>query len=333
MPYRKARDMARLSEIGEFSLIARLLRDVPTGEGVIVGPGDDCAVVDCGGAPLLLTCDASIEGIHFRREWADAEAIGWKAAASAISDIAAMGGRPRFMLITLASPPDEDVAFLEGLYRGLAAAAAHCGAAIVGGDTTRSPSGVMLDIMVTGEAAGPRLLRRSGARAGDLLAVTGHPGQAAAALLALQRGMDPGELARAHFHPIPRIAEGQWLAAQPGVHAMLDLSDGLLQDAGHIANTVCMGVDIAPEKIPLSAAMRRLLASMDEEAAIVAASGGEDYELIVAVEPAGFGAMQAAFQERFDLPLNAVGQFTSAWQGVRIQGETPARAGFNHFEK
>lgn len=328
----KMRNVIRLSEIGEFPLIARLVRALPAEEGIIVGPGDDCAVVECDGATLLLTCDAAIEGIHFRRQWAGAAAIGWKSGAAALSDIAAMGGRPRFMLITLACPPDEDVAFLEALYHGLSAAAAHCGAVIVGGDTTRSPSGVMVDIAVVGEAVGPRILRRTGARPGDLLAVTGRPGQAAAALSALQRSLDPGELAQAHFHPLPRILEGQWFAAHDGVHAMIDLSDGLLQDAGHLAEAAWMGVDVDPDRIPVSDAMRHALESAGEDPAAVALSGGEDYELIIAVEPADFKTIQTDFQERFELPLTVVGNFTSEWQGARVRGIAPKKAGYDHFK-
>jgi len=326
------RNVTRLSEIGEFPLIARLVRALPTEDGVTVGPGDDCAVVECDGATLLLTCDAAIEGIHFRREWAGAEAIGWKSGAAALSDIAAMGGRPRFMLITLACPPEEDVAFLEALYHGLAAVAARCGAVIVGGDTARSPSGVMVDIMIVGEAAGPRILRRTGARPGNLLAVTGRPGQSAAALIALQRGMDPGELAQAHFHPVPRILEGQWLAAREGVHAMIDLSDGLLQDAGHLAEAAWMAVDVDPDRIPISDAMRRLVEAAGEDPAAVALAGGEDYELILAVDPADFDAMQGAFQDRFEVPLTAVGNFTAEWQGARVRGAAPEKAGYDHFK-
>lgn len=326
------RNVTRLCEIGEFPLIARLVRALPTEDGVTVGPGDDCAVVECDGAPLLLTCDAAIEGIHFCREWTGAEAIGWKSGAAALSDIAAMGGRPRFMLITLACPADEDIAFIEALYHGLAAVAAHCGAVIVGGDTTRSPSGVMVDIMVVGEAAGPRILRRTGARPGNLLAITGRPGQSAAARIALQRGIDPGELAQAHFHPVPRILEGQWLAAREGVHAMIDLSDGLLQDAGHLAEAAWMGVDIDPDRIPISDAMRGLVEAAGEDPAAVALAGGEDYELILAVDPADFDAMQAAFQDRFEAPLTVVGNFTAEWQGARVRGAVPKKAGYDHFK-
>lgn len=320
-----------LRSLGEFGLIERVTRVLQAPECSVVGIGDDCAVVRVGERILLATCDASIEDVHFSRAYATAEDIGWKAAATALSDIAAMGGRPLFLLTTLACPEDASVAFVEGLYRGLQAATAQSGGGIVGGDTTRSNQGYVIDVTVIGEPAGDRYLLRDGARDGDLLAVTGWPGRSSAGLLALQLGVEAPELTEAHLRPVPRMAEGQWLAARPEAHALIDVSDGLLQDAGHLAERSGVGVDVSPDALPVAAALTEACVALGPAPDSFILAGGEDYELAVALDPAGAATVCRAFEEQFGLPLTLVGTFGQGWTGVRLAGEDLQEGGYDHF--
>jgi len=182
--------MSTLRDIGESGFIDRIANLLSASPEVIESVGDDCAVLRVGDRTLLVTCDLSIENVHFRRGAAAPEDIGWKAAAAALSDIAAMGGVPQFALTSVAAPAEMDADELEGIYRGMVDLVRHCGATIVGGDVTRSPDGLVLDVMVIGEAPEGRYTLRSGAKSGDMFAVTGWPGRSAAGLEALEGGED-----------------------------------------------------------------------------------------------------------------------------------------------
>lgn len=323
--------MASLRDIGEFGLIAQLRTIATTGDGVVTGIGDDCAVLELGGGTILVSCDASVEEVHFSRTLATPEQIGWKCAASAISDIAAMGGRPRYLTVAIACPQDTKTEFLEKLFRGINDAATAASMHVVGGDTTCSPQGVMLDITVLGEPIDGRILLRSGARVGDLLCVTGTPGRSAAGLFALQAKIDAPELIEAHLHPEPRIAEGQWLAAREVVHAMADVSDGLVQDAGHLATASGIGLDFQPEKLTVPPALQNFEPTQGIEAIDLVMTGGEDYELIVAVDPAAQAELSREFEAAFGMPLSPIGIFTDKWNGVQIEGQDASEIGFDHF--
>ncbi len=325
--------METVRDIGEFGLISRVARLLPGNDATLVGIGDDCAVLKIGQALTLVSCDAAIEDVHFRRSLAAPEDIGWKAMASAISDIAAMGGQPRFALITLACPGNTETEFVNRLYYGFSTVAKRYGVAIVGGDTTRSPSGIIIDVMVLGEPAEGRYLLRSGAQCGDVLAVTGYPGRSAAGLLALERGLAACPLIPAHLFPVPRVEEGKWFARQPGVHALIDLSDGLVQDAGHIAEQSGLGLDIDPERVPIAPELDSYKDTLEIEPRDLALGGGEDYELILAIDPKHANNIQQAFQEHFFQPMSVVGHFTEAAQGLCLGGEPISPRGFEHFHK
>jgi thiamine-monophosphate kinase len=325
--------LATLRDLGEFGLIARFTGGLAVPDSVVVGAGDDCAVLRVGERLLLVSCDASIEGVHFDRSFASPEDIGWKAAASALSDIAAMGGHARFVLVTLACPAETPVETLDALYRGLTSAVAEAEAAIVGGDTTQSPAGIVLDVTVMGEAEGGRYLLRRGAKPGDLVAVTGTPGKSAAGLVALQSQIHAPSLARAHLHPIPRLREGRWLAERAEVHAMIDLSDGLLQDVGHIAEASACGVDIDPALLPAIEGVEELETALRLAPETFALAGGEDYELAITFEAGAEENLLTAFRKEYNLPLTVVGRVTDAWQGVRIAGETSGVGGYDHFRR
>lgn len=321
-----------LRDIGEFGLIARLTQALPQGEAVVVGVGDDCAVLRAGGSLWLVSCDLSIEDVHFRRATAQPEDIGWKAAAAALSDIAAMGGEPRFVLVSLACPPDTETAVAEGIYAGLRAAIEQSGVFLVGGDTTASRTGIVIDVMVIGEAPEGRYLARNGAQPGDVLLVTGGLGASTAGLRALESGMDCPELARAHRRPQPRYAEGQWLAAHPHAHAMIDLSDGLHQDAFHLAEASGVSIDLDMNAIPIAPALEAAQAHWNAESIRqMALAGGEDYELLVAAAPEQVDGLLASFQSRFSILLTRVGICHAGPSGVTVDGQALPRGGYLHF--
>lgn len=319
-----------LQKLGEFGLIADLTGDIRPGPSVRLGIGDDCAEVEVGGASLLLTCDASLEGVHFHRDWGTPEDIGWKATVSALSDIAAMGGRACYLLVTLALPEDVEVEWVESAYRGIRHAAAFAGAEIVGGDTTASRSGIVLDFSVIGEVTG-RAVRRAGARPGDLLAMTGAVGARGAGLHALLHEINAPELTGEYLHPFPRLVEGRWLQAQDAVHAMMDVSDGLLPDARHIAKSSGVGINLRGDWLPQHAAVERFWEELGENSTARRLRSGEEYELLVAVNRAEAAAVRETFLHTFEVPLTFVGECTHAHAGVRIDGEAVRDEGFEHF--
>jgi thiamine-monophosphate kinase len=282
----------RVRELGEFGLIERLVRRLTNGKlpagaaRTVVGVGDDAAVVQSAGRFQIATTDTMVEGVHFQAataSWAD---IGWKALASNISDIAAMGGTPEFALITLCLPPSLDVEAVDGLYQGLQECATTYDVTIVGGDIVRSPV-LTITVALTGHAAvrprgRPALLLRSAARVGDAIAISGFPGDSAGGLRLLQ-GSEPfieseehGRLVQAHRRPQPRVALGQLLVAE-GVRCAIDVSDGLAQDLGHICEMSHVGAVVGVDRIPLSAALVR---AFPDDALELAVGGGEDYELL-----------------------------------------------------
>ncbi len=291
--------------------------------------GDDAAVIPDGDGSLVVSTDATVEGVHFRKEWLTLEEVGWRAAAAALSDLAAMGARPVGVLAALAVPGSAAEGDPALVMRGVGAAAGATGARVIGGDLA-SATTWMVTVTVIGRAATP--IRRSGARPGDMLWVTGALGASRAALTAWQRGELPSDDARAAFaHPIPRIAAGRWLAEQ-GAHAMLDLSDGLAADVHHLAAASGVRLDIDLARVPVagSAVAPSLAASI--EPSLFAARGGEDYELLVAL-PDGFGERDTrAFEDATGLALTSVGSVHRG-SGVRflLRGERVSLEGFDHF--
>jgi len=280
--------------------------------------GDDCALVAVGGATLAVSVDASLEGVHFRTDWFTHEEIGWRAAAAALSDLAAEAAQPLGVLVSLGGPSPRE---FEAIMSGVARVATSVGAKVLGGDLVRSEQ-YLVDVCALGTCERP--VRRAGARVGDGLWVTGELGGPRLALQAWQAGQRPaGDLARRFARPEPRIAAGLWLG-QNGASAMIDISDGLAADARHLAAASELGVDIQLERVPCFPGADPLLA----------VASGEEYELLVALPPS-FGASQAqAFKEFVDLALTRVGtcvletgvRFTD--RGVAIA----APAGYDHFD-
>ncbi len=324
--------MQTVGELGEFGLIDRLTKLLPTSALVVEGIGDDCAVLRMHDRLLLVSTDLCLEDIHFRRDTLAPGQIGWKAAAASLSDIAAMGSIPLFSLVSLACPGNVKVSYIEELYRGMSNALSSFGAIIVGGDTTRSEQKIVIDVMIIGEPLGNRFLRRRGAIPGDLLAITGSTGASAAGLHAIQHGHAEPALVHAHATPHPRIAEGQWLCARPAIHAMIDISDGLAQDARHIANASGLGVNIAAARLPLIDPLAQYCAENRLDPLPFMLSGGEDYELAFALSPSDANETMNAFASEFTTPVTIVGEFTDEWTGGRLDGAPSLLTGFDHFK-
>ncbi len=292
-----------LAQLGENALLARLLRRLPTRRDVLTGPGDDCAIL---GSPhaarwWLLKTECVVEHVHFVPA-ADPRQIGWKALCRAISDIAAMGGVPRHALITLAAPRETPVQRVEGIYAGLRRAARKFRVAIVGGETSRSPGTLFLNVALTGEVARSHCLRRSGGQPGDVLYVTGRLG---------------GSLRGRHLTFTPRLAEAQWLAAHHRPNAMMDLSDGLAADLPRLAAASHCGFHLDHAALPRTRGCTIAQALAD----------GEDYELLFALPLRKCASLEATWRKKFPrLPLTRIGKLTPASSSTTAQSTA-----FDHF--
>lgn len=315
---------------GEFRLLASMIGEAPLPSGVLVGPGDDAAVLSGG---VVATIDLSIEGVHFRRDWLRPEELGWRAAMASLSDLAAMAAEPAGVLLSLALPHAEMETLGPAIQAGAEAAARAVGTSVVGGDLSRSPGPIVVDVAALGHADAPAL--RAGALPGDELWVTGHLGGSAAAVaLLLNGGAPPPPLREAFVRPRARVREAIWLREEGAIHALIDLSDGLSGDAGHIAAASGVRIRIDPRRLPLHPALAMPHVS---DPVACALQGGEDYELCLAAPPGRIDGRRAeAFRERFGIPLTRVGH-VEAGEGVWLDpapggGEAiPAPGGHDHL--
>jgi len=338
--------MMKVSDLGEFGLIGRIARFLPSpSSDVLVGIGDDVAVLRTSGEEVLLaTCDAQVENVHFIRDRIAPYQLGRKTIAINVSDIAAMGGTPAWALVSLALPPDIDVSFVDGLYAGMQEQIGLAGAAIVGGNLSRTQSELVIDLCLLGRADPSRILLRSGARAGDLILVTGVLGDSRAGLEIVLRPELPvsedarKRLSERHLTPQPRLAEGQALARCGKVHAMVDVSDGLAADMGHICDASGVGAEIHESELPISAACRdaALLAGVD--ASHWALQGGEDYELLFTAAPGDAGEIRKMLEEETGTRCSVVGKIVGEATGVQIVGSGGEKiaggsgpGGWDHF--
>jgi len=307
----------------EFDLIRRLL----AGEGelpaeVLVGPGDDATVLEGG---WVLSTDLSVEDVHFRRDWITDVEIGHRAAAAALSDLAAMAARPVGVLVSLAIPP-EGGADAQAVHAGILEVARDVGAVVLGGDLSRSPGPLVVDVVVVGRVGEAAL--RAGAAAGDEVWVTGTLGASAAAVRLWASGRQPGpELRRAFAHPVPRIREAQDLVERGVVRALVDLSDGLAGDAGHLAAASGVKVVLEAARIPVAEAARSTLGDAALEAAL---HGGEDYELCFAAPAGGVKG------DELSIPLTRVGRVEAGagvWLKQKDDEARPlTRGGYSHVQ-
>ena len=332
----------KLSEVGEFGLIARFspafLKTLPRG---VIGIGDDCAVLPWTRSErLLVTTDMLVEDSHFLRTKIPPRDLGDKSLAVNLSDIAAMGGRPRWAFLSLGLPAGLEVEWVDEFFSGIGRAARKAAVRLVGGDTTKSPDRLVVNIAVVGTVRAGRVKYRSGARAGDVVAVTGNLGDSGGGLRVLlerrRRGRDEAYLVRAHHRPRPHLAEGAWLAARPEVRAMMDVSDGVDSDLRRIMERSRCGAAVDLERLPLSGPLRRSAAKFGWDPFEVAASGGEDYCLLATVAPEAFDSIAAGFKRRFGRPLSAIGEVTPPRRGLSYRlGGRPVSLGrrcFDHFK-
>lgn len=339
-----------LGEIGERELVRHLQSRIPLGPGVVVGVGDDAAVVELG--PLtLVTADSLVEGVHFRREWSPPRLLGRKALSVNLSDIAAMAGVPRHATVSLCLPPETTLAFVDGLYDGLLERAAETGVNLVGGNLSASGNAIVVDVTLLGEAE--RIVRRSGARVGDLVVLTGYLGAAVAGLRLLLQGArldEEGELVatgmwtetsaeavahclRAHLDPRPPLTFARALSERDLVHAAIDVSDGLSGDLQQLCQASEVGATIDGAVVPVDRHAAGLERARGGDALSLALNGGEDYELLLAVPPDGVGALRD-LAVVWNLPLTVLGEFTTGPEVLLKRGETVAplpAAGHDHF--
>lgn len=333
--------MDELSELGEFGLIDLIKQDtINDPSRVIVGIGDDAAVVLPAPRQLqLLTADMLVEKIHFDLTTTTPWQLGYKAIAVNLSDIAAMGGAPRHAVVSVALPPSIPVEFVVNLYKGMKEICREFGVNIVGGDTVASLQGLVINVTVTGEVEPAKLVRRSGARPGDLVAVTGTLGNSAAGLALLQAGKWEDEdfawpLVTAHLTPRPQVRTGQLLAAL-GATSMDDISDGLASEAHEIAKASQVGIRLFAGQIPLAPELAAAAARFSKPAIDYALFGGEDFQLVFTMEPEKFATLVTRHPE---LAVARVGEVVAAGEGVTLVdaagcGQELKPRGFNHFRQ
>jgi thiamine-monophosphate kinase len=328
-----------LQDIGEFGLIAKIRNWMGVSRpDVVRGIGDDVAVIEMGKRSLLITTDILIEGIHFNRLWANPLRLGRKALAVNLSDIAAMGGFPKYFLISLGLPKQLSFSFISLFYRGLKEEANRFQVDLIGGDTSLSQK-IIVNICLIGDGEKRTLLFRNGAKAGDDLYVSGTLGEAALGLKILQdKGLrrKPKRLVEKHLSPIPRLQLGQTLAKKRLASAMIDVSDGLLSDANHILEESRVGARIWEDRIPLSGVYRKWVKIYSKDPYQIALSGGEDYELLFTASAKNrTGILSLA--RSLKMPVTRIGEILPEKEGFLLIGKEEKkiplkRLGFDHFK-
>lgn len=320
---------------GEFALIDKLRRRFASEEAKLIrGIGEDAAVIRVSPREwMLMTTDLLAEGVHFDLAASTLEDVGYRAAIANLSDIASMGGRPQYLLVAIAIPPTLTSAQIQRVYEGLMQACRPFGVHLVGGDTSASHQGLFISLTLTGVVESGRALRRDGARVGDLLYVTGTLGDSRAGLLILKQATrkpnSPGArarmpaggrfLLRRHHRPSARIDEGRWLTINRLATAVIDVSDGLAGDVRHLCDQSGVGVELEPQRLPISRPCEAFARSRGLDPVELALAGGEDYELLCAVRR----AHQARFErgaEKQGYQFTRIGTVKPASYGLRIRG-------------
>ena len=317
-------------EIGEFALIERLRNKLGSGGNnadVIVGNGDDAAVIKAAdGKCWVVTCDAQVGGVHFpSTENISGFTVGYKSLAVNVSDVAAMGARPRFALISLGIPEETSVSFLDDVYRGVRTLSEQYDILILGGNVTRTSGPLFVDVFLVGEMMEEKVLRRSGAHAGDRILVTGYLGDAAAGLHLLsgsQTGVRENlyaSLTRTQLEPQPRVAEGVAIAESGLATAMMDISDGLAGDIRHLCEASGVGAILWESELPVSDALLEAASVAAKRPSEWALHGGEDYELLVTMPPESVGALQEVVRQSRGVPLKPIGEIVPSSEGISLK--------------
>ena len=317
-------------EIGEFALIERLrnkLGLVGNSADVIVGNGDDAAVIKAGdGKCWVVTCDAQVSGVHFPSTGdVSGFAAGYKSLAVNVSDVAAMGGKPRFALISLGIPEETSVSFLDDVYGGVRALSEQYDILVLGGNVTRTSGPLFVDVFLVGEMMEEKVLRRSGARAGNRILVTGYLGDAAAGLHLLSGSQVRvredlyASLTRAQLEPQPRVAEGVAIAESGLATSMMDISDGLAGDIRHLCEASGAGALLRESALPVSGELLEAASLAEKKPSEWALHGGEDYELLVTTPPESVRPLQEVLRRGGGAPLTPVGEILPASQGISLK--------------
>ena len=317
--------MPSIGEIGEFSLVELFKSASPAPEGVL-GIGDDCAIIpQRDGYESLVSADMLVEGVHFLREAISPYDLGWKSAAVNVSDIAAMGGRPKASFLSLSLPSELDAGWIKEFAAGYLELSSKYGVALLGGDTTASLSGICINVTVYGECPAGAAVRRDAALPGDKICVTGTLGDSAAGL-AIVKGIGAPDSVTAlwlkdrHFRPTPKVEAGLRLAATDGIGAMMDISDGLGSDLRHILTLSETGAVVDVNALPLSPQLRLFAENSGLDPLELALEGGEDYELLFTARP----------YAEIPVPHTVIGEITG--DGKLIwSGAVREYMGYRHF--
>ncbi len=312
--------------VGEKSLIEWIRRRAGDGAAVVTGIGDDCAVLRVpAGHELLVTTDFTLENVHFRREWHSPEIVGWRCLTRGLSDIAAMGGEPRAAFLSMAVQRETPQKWVNRFLSGLLEATKAFRVPLAGGDTAQSAGGIQADIVVVGSVPKGKAVLRSGARPGDQIYVTGELGGSAAAIAALREGKVRVADYERHFHPVARVAVGQWLRRGGLASAMIDVSDGLSTDLEHICEESGVGAVVETGAI-LRAKVGRPTQQVDFDLAL---HGGEDYELL-------FTSAKKIPAKVAGVPVTRVGRITRG-RGMMLVEDGRRRKlaalGWEHFKR
>lgn len=306
-----------LRELGEFGFIERLAAMGTCAlPGLEVGIGDDCAIVNFHGGRLAIKADMMVEGRHFRLDWMTPEEAGARAMTAVLSDLAAMGARPLYALTSLALPPEWPAEQALALGEGLLRQAESHGACLAGGDTVAAHEHAVVDVMAIGEC-GEHIWLRSGAQAGDGVYVTGRLGGPAAAVAAKLRGLAGIPSWERYSRPVPRVAQAGRLNRLEAIHAAMDISDGLVQDARHVATRSGVGIVIEAARLPVYPGVEEIAARLGLDPLQWALGGGEEFELLITAPVKAAQELQAAAG---DLPVTLIGAVT-AGEGVVVVDE------------
>jgi thiamine-monophosphate kinase len=327
-----------VSDLGERALVARITDRLVMPTWVVVGPGDDAAVIAPErGALDVFTTDAQVDGVHFDRRFVPPDAIGHRALAVNLSDLAAMGATPRAVLLSLVLPDVLEVTAVDGMLDGLLALAAVHNVSVVGGNISRTPGPMMVDITAIGSVKPRRVMIRTGARPGDGVYVTGTIGNGSVGLHSLQapRGPAPWTCQEQYLRPQPRVRAGMLLGRNRAASACMDTSDGLADAVRQIAEASNVGITLDGRALPIADEVRRWHDAQGVNTLDAAVSGGDDYELLFTVRPAHRGRLRGVRRNLGDLPITQIGVVTKdhgTW--LRTDGDGDERSlpeGFDHY--
>lgn len=333
--------MKTLKDLGEFHLVEGLLKQIYLPDSkLLVKPGDDAAVWQVSPEKALVyTVDALVESVHFTRKTITPWQLGWKSVAVNLSDIAAMGGNPIAILVSLALPAETEIEWIDKVYRGIKDICDLYEVEVIGGDVCGSRTNIFISITAIGEVHPNHVKTRSGAEEGDKVLVTGFLGDSALGLQALMREM-PDETTKyaiqSHLEPVPRITEGRFLSRFQQVSTMMDLSDGLAFDLNRLVKMSGVGANIEKSRIPINPDSAVVASVLKADLLELACTGGEDYELIITCREHGVEELLKEWKKTSDLPLTVIGEITAQSEGCMISDENGLSRsfqanGFDHF--